>query len=68
MVTELNDPNEVFWGWIRAKLDHELEMMEFKILHEITWGVPYGPTLAMVPKETPDSPYSHFLRYLKGDL
>lgn len=46
-----------------ARMNHKLEMIEFQIVHELTWGVSCGPTLAMIPETKPPTAFE---RYLKG--
>lgn len=64
VVGEHETPNE-FWEYLREILDHRLEMAMFQIVHQITWGVPCGPTISMIP--IPD-PSSAFYKYMKGNV
>ena len=66
MTISIDDPSFAeLRAWFEAKLDHALSMLELQIIHEITWGVPCGPTLSMVeqPKKQ-----ATFEKYLRGDF
>jgi hypothetical protein len=58
------DPDELYER-LSKKLDHRLEMFEFQTTHQIEWGVPYGPTEAMVVQEEPPTTFE---RYLRGNV
>lgn len=57
--------DDEFILYIQQKLDHRLEILWYQMVHQITWGVSCGPTIEMVPVETP---LNTFERYLRGNV